>query len=295
MISHSSTQAFARNCACLVGLISVIIDGLLCARREYRYVWLQPWSRVKLLYLFSRYGAIVVQSVTYAVISSPSSLSDPHMCYSWTLFQHISFAILYFVLELVLMLRVYALYKKSPHIAKIFTLVFLLEIAFSAYLAVSVIPHMVWDDKCIVTEAPKVVAISGLMLLQNQSIIAGLTLWRYRHAIKDGWANVPVVKLVIRDGVWIFCTVIAVFAATIPYSIFVEHMSHVFFSLLVTILSVFACRLILNMQSLIPTDQPNDIRTHDTEEGLQLVSFTDSFVSCEDSEDSVDSLVESTG
>ncbi|KAF8993853.1 hypothetical protein BDQ17DRAFT_1431443 [Cyathus striatus] len=69
---------------------------------------------------------------------------------------------------------------------------------------------------------------------------------------------------------------------------FVEHVDHVFFSLLVTIASIFACRLILNMQSLIPTDPLNGIDTH-TKEGLQLTSFTDIFVSCE----GVDSLVES--
>ncbi|KAF8993854.1 hypothetical protein BDQ17DRAFT_1412785 [Cyathus striatus] len=246
----------------LVGLISVIVDGLLCARNEYRYVWLQPWSKVKLLYIFSRYGAVVVHSVSYAVTSSLSSLvSGPHICYNWILFQHISFSTLYFVFELVLMLRV--------------------------------IPRMVQDEECIVIEAPTDTGIFGLMLLQNQAIIAGLTLWRYRHAIRDGWANIPVVKLVIRDGVWIFCAITAVFAATIPYSMFVEHMGHVFFSLLVTIASIFACRLILNMQSLISTDPLNGNHTHHTEEDLQLTSFTGSFISCDDREDATASLVES--
>ncbi|KAF8986207.1 hypothetical protein BDQ17DRAFT_647807 [Cyathus striatus] len=292
MISSSSTQAFARNCACLAGLISVIVDGILCAGKEYRYIWQQPWSRVKLLYLFSRYGAIVVQIVTCVMISSPSSLSDPHICYNWILFQHISFSSLYFVFELVLMLRVYALYKKSAHIATIFTLVSLLEIAFFVYNTVSVAPRLVLDEKCIITEAPTDVIVFGLVLLQNQGIIVGLTLWRYRHAIRDGWANIPVVKLVMRDGVWIFCAITAVLAATIPYSMFVENMGHVFFSLLITTVSVFTCRPILNMQSLIPTDQQNDIHIHDTEEGFQFtVSLTDSFVSYDDIDVSVVSLV----
>ncbi|TFK33361.1 hypothetical protein BDQ12DRAFT_715858 [Crucibulum laeve] len=238
-----------RNASCLASLAVLLYEHSITFAQEYQFVWKSRPTLVKWVYLFSRYFVIVVQIINNILLALPlSKLPIRHeLCKPWFLFLMISTCISFAALEVVLMLRVYALYRRSPRVKNLFIAIFVINrVVVADYTRrASSFP---FGGACEITGMPHDMMIFlSILLILTQSIIWLLTV--IKRNITYGRA--PVVGLMIRDGAWIFVLVCGVFIVTFPYALTERaSKSHVIFLWPMSLFSIGTCRIILNMQSL---------------------------------------------
>ncbi|KAF8993633.1 hypothetical protein BDQ17DRAFT_129805, partial [Cyathus striatus] len=231
--------------------IFLIWEYVCTCPHEFHHIWKQPITKVKTIYLFSRYFGLLFQSANHIIMMRVlSHLPVPSStCVHWFMLQLAAFIVLFMAMEAVLMLRVYALYNRSK--ASGFTLLALytFEMTISIGCGISIMPKIKYDAICSGEIAPSEILIHGGSVLFVQFTVAVLTISK-RNA---GQTNVDteIARIVLRDGFWVFTVVIGTFSLLVPYS-FVKQIAvpYIIFSWPISIFSFITCRIILNMQRM---------------------------------------------
>ncbi|TFK32165.1 hypothetical protein BDQ12DRAFT_525981 [Crucibulum laeve] len=251
-----------RNASCLAALVVLLYEYSITFGQEYRFVWKSRRTLVKWVYLFSRYFALSVQIANNILLAFPlSEIPVRHeLCKPWFWFLMISSSVLFGALEIVLMLRVYALYKQSARVKALFIVTFMINqvviVAFARRAS-----KLTFSGACEVVETPSEIIYPTIILIFTHSIIWLMTVTKRNI----GYGSAPVVGLMIRDGAWIFILVCAVFIVTIPYSLIIKaSKSHVVFVWPMSLFSIGACRIILNMQTLGYTGARSELTSGNT-------------------------------
>ncbi|KDR74607.1 hypothetical protein GALMADRAFT_558548 [Galerina marginata CBS 339.88] len=251
VLALANSDQFSRKCACIAGLAFLTWDTVSNFDKEYIFVF-NPPSRVKFLYLFARYFGIGSQifSVFYTTRHLSTTPIPSETCRRWFYFQIITIMALQTSVEVILILRVYALYRKSTLVGYILTFAILAEICLGVYLAVSAFDSLEYNAACIVTAASREMARVGGCIGVTQTIIWGFALYKYRQGLQEGWADIPVVSRVMRDGSSTFVAIIAMLLVFVPVFFRVKDIAHIAVPLITCAFSVLACRLIINMHNL---------------------------------------------
>ncbi|KAF8954657.1 hypothetical protein BDZ97DRAFT_438528 [Flammula alnicola] len=241
-----------RKWSTLASLAVLSWEYILTSRDEFRHIWRRPTTGVKITYIFSRYFAIIVQSINFYLVSGPLwSVDIPDtVCKQWFMFLIIAACCLMAALDVILMLRIYALYLKDIRIAVLLVLLFCAQIAAEAVLSPRTILDVPFDCICDTTEThPNIIYFCIFVWVTHLPL--GILTVAKRNLAQLG---VPVARVVTRDGIWIVILVCSLFSAIIPYS-FISQVSkaHVVFGWPISLLSITCCRMIMNMLKLRPT------------------------------------------
>ncbi|KAF9463218.1 hypothetical protein BDZ94DRAFT_1259404 [Collybia nuda] len=259
-----------RNCIIFTATTCLIWDGLLSFSDEYKYIWRGPWTAVKVIYIFSRWFGITIQIINCALVSSPTfSLSQlpPEICRQWFGFQTFAGSCLLGTLVAVLALRVYALYNKDRRIGILLIVILSTTFIISVVLGILTVRALQFDGNCGAPTPPKEAAYFrhhlflqhsihstdihtySVLLISVHSLMLILTIHKRNIGSHDG-TRVPVIRVVIRDGAWVFIAVCAMLSVMVLYSFAIIVAAHVLFPWPITMVSIFTCRLVLNMQRL---------------------------------------------
>ncbi|KAI3621237.1 hypothetical protein WG66_014530, partial [Moniliophthora roreri] len=104
--------------------------------------------------------------------------------------------------DLILLARIYILYFDSKYVQQLVSFSFILEII---GLGLG-IRGMRFNEICVVVDTPHGFLYYAGAIITFQTILFGLTLYKFIEGVRVGWGNVPIVKLVMRDGTWAFFT-----------------------------------------------------------------------------------------
>ncbi|KAG5729349.1 hypothetical protein E4T56_gene9901 [Termitomyces sp. T112] len=117
--------------ACLVGLTWIVHDYLITLEDEIRYIWSQKPGFSKYMFLWIRYYslALLIFDVTQIHVFSIPGITSDTLCVAMDSIIRIVGAISLWSIEIVMMLRVYALYNCSKRVAIFNTLLFFGSIA----------------------------------------------------------------------------------------------------------------------------------------------------------------------
>ncbi|KAF9541340.1 hypothetical protein CPC08DRAFT_700843 [Agrocybe pediades] len=255
--SSFKAEIFERICATLAGLIFTVLDASALYSQEYKFIFRSPPTKIKWVYLFARYYGIACQIANTVFAVGPlSSLPVPSVaCAAWFYLQMISFTLLLFVMEVILSLRVFAFYRKNRIVGLGLLLLVGMEVSSALMCIFYLVPRLQYNSACILVETPSPTLSLGGSVLITQCTIWLLTFFRYRKGRRYGWADVPVVSRVMRDGGIVFIASIGIIVIITPYSFRVKDLSHIVSSLFCAVFSVVTCRLILNMQNLISSER----------------------------------------
>ncbi|KDR76910.1 hypothetical protein GALMADRAFT_155619 [Galerina marginata CBS 339.88] len=252
LLTQASTDEFSRKCACISGLVFLIWDTLSAFDKECAFILKTPLTGVKFLYLFARYFGIASQILSVVYVTGPLSITpvSSETCRRWWYFQILTLVALQASIQTVLVLRVYALYKKNVFVGCILTFAILTGMGLFLYFGVGAFDDLEYSAACIVTIPPRQMVRLGGCLITTHSIILGFALCKYWHGLQEGWADIPVVSIVMRDGSSTFVAIVAMLVAFMNFSFRVKNIFHIVVPLVASSLSVRACRLIINMHSL---------------------------------------------
>ncbi|TFK31653.1 hypothetical protein BDQ12DRAFT_693769 [Crucibulum laeve] len=252
VMSPDVAQALhVREWSTLGTVVVIIWDMFLLFNDEYTYIWSTPSFALKWIYLFARYFVILFQSTCYYFLTH--TLSRPpvleSICFTWTLVHIIVTQIMTAVIEGVLMLRVYALYRQDIAVGWLLFTVFLIQRVIAVGVDVRVGEYVRYDEICRAKQETVDVLVLGAGVLFTQAVIWTLTFSK-RKVRKESTSNARFMGLLLRDGAWAFAGIVALFSVIVPYAFLVEISSHTAFSWPISLLSIATCRIILNMQGL---------------------------------------------
>jgi len=238
-----------REWSTVASLVVLLWEYVIAFADEARHIWCQPVNGVKAAYIFARYFAIVVQiSNVYLVFGPLRRLYIPeHVCKQWFLFLAICVCFLVTTLDAVLMLRVYALYRKDWRAAAFLVVLFFTKIALLCLVAPRSVLHVPYDPICDTTKTHPDAIYCLISMSVTHVPICILTAAKWK-LVKIG---VPVVRLITRDGALTTVSLCSLYAFVIANSLSDQvSQAHVVFNWPMTLLSVACCRIIMNMQTL---------------------------------------------
>ncbi|KAL0062340.1 hypothetical protein AAF712_010824 [Marasmius tenuissimus] len=153
--------------------------------------------------------------------------------------------------DYILLARIYALYHHNPRIRYLVSVAYVLEIAMmSAGLALA-LPGIHYDEKCTVIFVPESLIVYAGGAVIFQTLLFGLTLHKFLAGIREGWRDIPVVKLLMRDGTWAFFLLFIELVAEVSlYGPKNHAYAGVLYAWLLTVYSVCGYRILLNINHL---------------------------------------------
>ncbi|KAF4616867.1 hypothetical protein D9613_008910 [Agrocybe pediades] len=131
-------------------LIIVVCEYLATLREEFTYIWRKPFNSVRFAYVFSRYFGLAVQSTNLYLVLGPLSRIGlrKHTCQQWFAFQLSAVLLLFASLDFILMLRIYALYRKDHAIGAILCICFVAHVGVVSVYGRNSIYDVPYDAVC---------------------------------------------------------------------------------------------------------------------------------------------------
>lgn len=268
--------------ACIGALATQIMEFFHCFADEVEYIWHGRISFVTYLYAWSRYFPLIAQIVNLVfmeIAQSPSA--HDHTCLMGFITKAVTAQIATTCVELILLVRVHALYNRSRKSGILLGLVFITGFALEVTSDIRVIKSVIDSPNNICMPPPYerlALALFAAGVGLVQSTLLFMTVSKVILGRKLGWGRTPLVSLMLRDGVIVFALLIVVVTLIITFEI-AQNMEvlkwNAIFSWYVSLLSIVGCRVIMNMRRLGPQHQ----RSSDVSE---LQQFTSVFYSDSD-------------
>ena len=237
----------------VASLAFLIYDICITLDDEVGTIWSKPNnSWIKWQFLFTRYFALVAQAANRTIESiatNRKSTIGPGLR-KWYMCQVLFGAILMSAVEVVLMARVYALYNKNKWIRLAF---FVLIVAEIATVVAGIIVNVPGEDFGLyefLVFNPRSYTYFGICAMVSQLTIIGLTLAKYKAAIRGGWQKVPIMMLMVRDGTVAFFILLVITTITVVGTNKQNQFAPIGGSWFLSIVACAGCRLIINMQNL---------------------------------------------
>ncbi|EKM81076.1 hypothetical protein AGABI1DRAFT_127110 [Agaricus bisporus var. burnettii JB137-S8] len=141
--------------ASCIGLTFNVWEFLVTLGDEVDLVWLcrpSSWTLrlVRGLFFFSRYAGLMVQSINIVVAENMSSYrSVPNVfCRRWISYQIIVIFLFLSVVNLILNLRIYAIYRRSRRMCTLLTVIFFSRLVLATPFAIVYTPRLAFDGMC---------------------------------------------------------------------------------------------------------------------------------------------------
>ncbi|KAJ4483350.1 hypothetical protein J3R30DRAFT_3447789 [Lentinula aciculospora] len=153
--------------------------------------------------------------------------------------------------EIVMMVRVYALYNRRKWVRYGFIALMLAEVLTAFLGIVLTFPPTSFDPQLIITTTPGSFEYFSISTLVSQTIVLVLSIARYRYMYKKGhWEGTRIIKLMLRDGTLAFLVFFMLSLLMAVYHILQQPFAPSEYVWSISIISVTECRLILNLQKL---------------------------------------------
>jgi len=190
----------------------LIYDTILQMEDEVTYIWSQKNSYVKWAYMFIRHVPYLAQISIGALVAD--SLFDqawnPDQCRRVIIYQFAVIEALTIAIEIVLILRINAMFNGNRIIIAMVLLLFFMEIfGMIAILAIS-IPKMQITSKCMVIYTPPIFTSYWIVSLSFETMLFGLTIIKFFTSVSRGLGRQSIMYILVRDGTWAFGVIFGV-------------------------------------------------------------------------------------
>ncbi|KAF8160884.1 hypothetical protein B0H34DRAFT_356123 [Crassisporium funariophilum] len=243
--------------------------------------------RIRWLYCTSRYLGLLAQLANSFVVGfiQFSRFSTEQHCRVWFGLQLLISGALLLSLEIILVLRIHALYSRNSRLTWALVIGLVIETVVATACGGSAIRELTFsnDGGCLPMHAPTTVVYMSATQLVTQLVIWSLTLYKHLSThLELGWTKIPILSLVTRDGFWVFALLATLLAAMIADASrrqFGNHatlLCYFAFPVYVAIVSLSSCRITMNIQTFSsePPIQPSfETPTHSIELTTVFTSF----------------------
>ncbi|ESK82912.1 hypothetical protein Moror_1355 [Moniliophthora roreri MCA 2997] len=250
-------------------LCFLLYDILLTFDDEIDLFWRKKWSFMKFNFFFVRYFPLLVQMFLLTGRIRPFNNLD---CRIWLIYQGTVLVLTIISCDLILRARsksfsprfaqiltylaVHALYFDSKFIQRLVSFSLILEIIGVCVGLCLGILGIHFSEVCVVTEIPHGLLYYVGAIIIFQTALFGLTLYKFVAELQAGWGNIPIVKLLMRDGTWAFFTLFVMMIGMSAYWFKHPTFTGVLYPWVLTSYSFSGYRILLNINHL--SQQPCD-------------------------------------
>ncbi|KAF8166353.1 hypothetical protein K438DRAFT_1616988, partial [Mycena galopus ATCC 62051] len=235
------------------GTTSILVwDWLSCLPQEWRYIWKSRagWSPIKVLYCLVRYYTLLVLVGFFAHWSEASCARHVRILPGVAVLIDLS-------VELVLALRVYALYGCSKKIGAF--LVVLIAGFLGVMIAVPILAFDYtrlpsWPGPCIVTGKPSIAGPKFIIAFYASPmaldiVMTALTVYKVMDHNRRGGSS-SLMNRMVRDGIFYFLAITSLNLLNVIFFIQPNELIQAINApMSIQISSVLCCRLILNLRT----------------------------------------------
>ncbi|KAF9234584.1 hypothetical protein BU15DRAFT_78882 [Melanogaster broomeanus] len=239
----------------VASLVFLVWDILISYEAEVEHIWPKPrTSAFKWLYLYLRYFNLLVQIWHQIAVPYLTNGGDhASWCGAWYIYAVAISQVSISAIEVILAVRVFALFNKSYRIACLLAILLTAEILTMAVNAFYTIPEIQPSDSCILVDPPEQIVNYSAVLFVTQSVLLGLMAFKHTSALRSGYGRTPLVSVLIRDGSVVYIIVLVFAVALAASSKLQDKRTIAMFFWLISTSSVIGCRLIINTQKLLAT------------------------------------------
>lgn len=231
-------------------------------REEVDLIWRSQWSLVNVLFLVIRYMTLSIRIVELVFYTNVFGLirPTPSNCVAWLRFEAAAGQILFFSVEIVLIMRVFAFYgRKWMLLFGVFALFALENAARITILGITIpkilivpspLPPNLHAGACLIVADPPLFSNYWVPGLIFESILFLLVMVRFVQTKLHAELDSPHVLVVfVRDGAWAFTVIFAVLLwNTLSFEL-TPVKGDVALTWLYSVLGCCGSRLVLNLRS----------------------------------------------
>lgn len=256
-------DAFARQIAILsakrdheacaiAAIVWMIWDTIINWEDEVRYLWRGHARWVQWMYAFIRYAPIIHGG--YVLSHYNTTGNPPARCRAYIAYELSFLELLTIAVEIILVIRVFVLYKQNRILKAAIIAAFVAEIICMMVLVSFVIKGQTFTDDCIAATSPRIFIAYWLSSLAFETFLFVLTLakcsrgsFRARRVARTR----SVLFLFLRDGTWAFALIfVAMLLNTLMYQLNNTPRAGIGYYWELAVLSYAGSHVILNIRRL---------------------------------------------
>ncbi|GLB37993.1 hypothetical protein LshimejAT787_0410440 [Lyophyllum shimeji] len=232
-------------------------EWLSSADKEVEQIWKGRWTPLKSLYMFLRILSMGTQLfpviLAFLPFSTRVGYHSLRTCRLVVGFQGAASQVLMLGVQIILIMRVDALYYAQIKLRLLLRLLYLVEIVVTWVVFAFSMPKIEYGLNCLVTEFPGGYAVLFFVLpMVVDCILFVLTMIKFYQAIREGWGREPVIYRFLKDGIWAFALPFTIVTINVLCMGFLPGpLSSIAYSWVIAIPAFAGCRLILNMRHLL--------------------------------------------
>ncbi|KAH9851308.1 hypothetical protein C2E23DRAFT_733276 [Lenzites betulinus] len=239
----AQAEGAARSSAAALAMLTWDILTSLDEEVRLRFMTaVSEWSLPKSLYLFVRYYSLVSLTIQNVQVVVP--------CIPWLIFQFISTFLVEAAVQIIIILRVYAVYATQPKVMRFMLSGFAIEVvlmAVSLGLSINKV-RAGWD--CKAADLPTEMVIYSTASIVYESFLFVLMMYKILGGAKDGFSDTTLLNSLVRDGAVAFISVYTIMLTnTILFTMAPSTLVTLGFPWLLATLGTAGPRLILNLRA----------------------------------------------
>jgi len=237
---------------------------------EAEYLCGSRFTLVKFLYIWLRYVPLVGQIVNltltqiYEVPLQASASASELSCAGIFVYKTVMAQQTLTCLDIIILIRVYALYNQSRRVKYLLCTIFLAACALEIWSSGRIIVALIKRKNCIPEIAPFAPVVTFCATAScYQGLILCMTLYKY-YVCHHGRARSPLASLILREGIIVCLLIFGMLAIDVAdggirmAGLMLEDAN---FAWYISLLSVMGCRLILDMRKLAVSHSDEDYET----------------------------------
>ncbi|KII91149.1 hypothetical protein PLICRDRAFT_496837 [Plicaturopsis crispa FD-325 SS-3] len=201
-----------------------LYDHVITIDEEVELIWRKPWSVSTILYLIVRYcgdTTFIVGSAVFLSNGLPASV-----CYRYFLFQSWVSTPVVWTMQLVMQMRVFALYGRSKKIAALTGLLFAGEMVVNVWMLARIYSkqHGVTAITlpypsvaiCSMINIPSFFGFWYLPMICFETVLFALALWVGIRHVQDmrKWTFSGILRVILRDSLFYFAAVLTAYTVS---------------------------------------------------------------------------------
>ncbi|KAH9942834.1 hypothetical protein B0H21DRAFT_749642 [Amylocystis lapponica] len=247
----------------------LVWDTVINLSDEVEFIWQARRSWIKWTYVFVRHFPYLAQGsiLTLIAASYTGQTWTSTQCRDWIIYQLTAMEALTVAVEAVLIIRVYAMYNRSPIILAIILFLFLAEVTAMVAVLALTIPKMTFTAQCIITSTPTIFTSYWLFSLAFETILFGLTLVKFFGSVSRYLGRHSVFFVLVRDGTWAFAIIFVIMLLnTLMYHLVKNPSAGICFFWELSVMSFAGSHVLLNLRRLsFSSNRPSTtLRTNDS-------------------------------
>ncbi|OCH88131.1 hypothetical protein OBBRIDRAFT_836821 [Obba rivulosa] len=190
----------------------------------------------------------------------------PDQCRKWMTMQAVTLQIIVTTVDIILIIRVYALYNRSRALLACILVPFTGEVAALCCMLVVITPKLGFNAECFVVTSPHLFVAYWITSLVFETLLFMLTLVKFISAFRQGWGRGQLVQQFTADGTWAYALIFTTMLVNaMLYEYVHSPLAGICFTWLLSVLSFAGSRLVLIPRKRDASDRTGTITVRDIE------------------------------